>query len=115
MTVILNPNYNKALDQAISMYAFGHDNKYITLQLAEEGIDDAIIDGVIKEISRIRKAQKRKNGIKLLIYGGSFIIAAIGFSFISTKEGSPILYILWGLAISGVIVMVKGISAILGL
>ena len=104
----------KALDHAMSLYAAGHDNKYITLQLAEDGVEDHIIDEVIIEISGIRKSQRRKGGYKLVIYGASFIAAALVFTFISTKEGSPVVDNLLGRAQAGVLVMVEGISAVLG-
>jgi len=106
--------YNSLLDEAKTMYAMGHDNKYISLQFADKGVDDPTIDKLLLEITNLRKEAKKQSGTRLLIYGGSMIGVAIIFSFISYNSESPIRFVLWGLTISGVLTLIKGLTNLLG-
>lgn len=107
--MINSGNHESLKNEAMTMLASGYDNKYIELQFAEKGIDDATIDLIISDISKVRKASKRKRGITWVIYGTSAIVAAVVFSFISFNSGSPINFVLWGLGISGMLTAAKGI------
>jgi hypothetical protein len=108
-------NYDSLLNDAKTMYALGHDNKYIEFQFADQGVDDTTIDNLIKEINRLRKHNRRSRGRTLVIYGISLIAVAILFTLISYNSESPARFVLWGLAIGGVMTLVKGLADILGL
>lgn len=107
--------YEDCYEEAKTMFANGHDNKYIGFQLADKGVSDEMIDEVILAIKKLRKDVKKSIGMKQVIYGLSFIVAAVLFTFISTDENSPILYVLWGLAVTGVLTLMRGIANILNL
>ena len=109
MSVSKDPKYDTLFNEAISLFAAGNDNKYIELQFADKGVDDKLIDLIIKDINILRKTKKRNSGMKLLIYGGSAIAIALIFSFISFNASSPIHYVLWGLGLGGVMTAAKGI------
>jgi hypothetical protein len=102
------------LDEAKTMYALGHDNKYIEFQFAEKGINDELIDKIIGEINSLRKSSKRNLGFKMLIYGASFIVVGFIFTLLSYHSESPMRFILWGLVVSGVLTMAKGMINIIG-
>ncbi len=108
-------NFEDCYQEATTMFANGYDSKYIGFQLAEKGVPDEMIDDVLIAIKKLRKGVKRSVGMKQVIYGSSFILVAIGFTFLSTNENSPITYILWGLAVTGVLTLIKGIANIIGL
>lgn len=110
-----NNKYSELLNEAKTMFALGYDNRYIELQFAEKKIDDNIIDQIIVEIKSLRKAQKKSRGLKLIIYGASFIAVAFIMTLISYNEHSSSRFVLWGLAISGVTTLMKGVADILGL
>ena len=114
MTIDHN-KYNELLNDAKKMYALGHDNRYIELQFAEIKIDDNTIEKIIAEIKSLIKANKKSTGLKYVIYGASFLAVAFIFTLMSYNEGSPIRFVMWGLAISGVTTLVKGIADIIGL
>ena|ERR1051325_752136 len=103
--------YEDLLKEAITMYASGNDNTYIELQFAERGIDDKTINAVISEIKKIRKAEKRKRGIKLTVIGISLLATALIVSIIlSYNTNSPYRYVvMWGLGLSGMMTTAKGI------
>ena len=107
--------YDELLNEAKTMFALGHDNKYIEFQFAEKKIDDATIDKIILEIKSLRKSNKKTKGTKLIIYGLSFLGAAFLFTLISYNENSPTRFVLWGLAISGVTTLIKGVADRIGL
>lgn len=108
-------NFDDCLEEAKVMYANGHDNKYIGFQLADKGVPDEVIDEVVEAIKKLRKDVKKSVGMKQVIYGFSFIGVAILFTFISTDENSPIVYVLWGLSITGVLTLMRGVANILNL
>lgn len=108
-------NFDECLQEAKEMFAYGHDSKYIGFQLAEKGVPDEMIDEIIAEVKKLRKGVKKSIGMKQVIYGLSFIGAAILFTFISTDENSPVVYVLWGLAVVGVLTTMKGVANILDL
>jgi hypothetical protein len=47
--------YKAAYDKAMRYFAEDRDEKYIVLQLAEQGVDEEIIDEVVKEIRKMNK------------------------------------------------------------
>ncbi|MFL5763936.1 MAG: hypothetical protein ACJ77K_08355 [Bacteroidia bacterium] len=102
-------------EDARLMYLSGKDDRYITFQFAEAGISDDVIDEVLLQLKKLKRGMRRHAGMKQLIYGASFMAVAILFSFISTKEGSPLVYVLWGLAVSGVMMFIRGFALIVGL
>ncbi len=108
-------NYESLLNEAKTMYALGHDNKYIEFQFADKGVEYQIIDAIISDIKVLRKSVKRRQGFKLLVYGASFIVVAFVFTLISYNSESPVRFVLWGLAVGGVVAMIKGIADIIGL
>lgn len=117
-----NQNYESLLNESINMYASGYDNTYIEFQFAGKGIDDSMIDKIIADINMRRRLIKKDQGLKLIIWGASFIAAALLMTFfISHFQFSKTFaiygsYILGGgLAISGVSLMIKGLSDISGL
>jgi hypothetical protein len=113
--MITEKEYESLLNEAKTMFASGHDNTYIDLQFAERGIDDDTIQKIIKEINSLKKHHKKRNGQKLIIYGLSFLAVAFIFTLLSYNPESPTKYVLWGLAISGVGTLIKGIADIIGL
>lgn len=108
-------NFEENLQEAKEMFAYGHDSKYIEFQLAEKGVPDEMIDEIITAIKKLRKEVKKSIGMKQVVYGLSFIAAAFLFTFISTDENSPVVYVLWGLAIVGVLTTLKGVANVLDL
>jgi hypothetical protein len=106
-------NYQSLLDEARTMYASGNDNKYIILQFAEQGIADEIIDKLILDINTLRKEEKKNAAKKQLVYGLSLIALAILVSIFTYNSESPYRFFLWGAAVSGVVILVKGISGLL--
>ncbi|MCW3085697.1 MAG: hypothetical protein JWP12_3063 [Bacteroidetes bacterium] len=106
-------DYESLLSEAKTMYAMGHDNTYIELQLADKGIDDTTIDKISVEIKHLRKSGQRNNGMKQIIYGLSFIAVGFVFTLLSFLKDSPVHYVLWGLAVSGLLFFVKGLSKFL--
>jgi hypothetical protein len=113
--MLSDKKYDNLLNEAKTLYALGHDNKYIEFQFAEQGIDDTTIDSIIKDINDLRKSNKKTRGIKLIIYGLSFISVALIITSITFKSEPPVSFIMWGMAISGVLTLVKGIADIIGL
>ncbi len=107
------PDFESLLNEAKTMYALGRDNTYIELQLAEKGIDDTTIDKIIVEIKRLRKSGQRNSGLKEIIYGLSFIAVGFVFTLLSFLKDSPVQYVLWGLAVSGLLLFTKGLSKFL--
>lgn len=110
-----NNNYSDLLNEAIRMYASGHDNKYIEMQFSEKGVDDKTIDEIITEIKKSRKSEKRSRGIKFVIYGVSILVVALIVSIIlSYYKDSPFRYVaMWGLGLAGIMTIAKGITDIL--
>jgi hypothetical protein len=107
--------YDSLLNEAKTMYALGHDNKYIEFQFADKGVDDNTIDNIIKDINSVRRHNKKSRGRKLVIYGLSFLGVAFLFTLISYNAESPTRFVLWGLAISGVTTLIKGLADMMGL
>ena len=107
--------YDSLLNEAKTMYALGHDNKYIEFQFADKGVSDDIIDNIIRDINSLRKYNKKSRGRKLIIYGLSFLAVAFLFTLISYNSESPTRFVLWGLAISGVTTLIKGLADIMDL
>ncbi len=108
-------SYDNLLNEAKIMYVSGHDNKYIEFQFADQGIDDSTIDKIVNDINILRKANKKSRGLKLIIYGASFIAVAFIITIFSFNSKSPIGFVMWGLAVSGVLTIVKGSADFLGL
>jgi hypothetical protein len=108
-------NYETLLDEARKLFAQGRDNRYIELQFAERGVADAVIDRIIQEMNTLRRSDKRQAGFKKMIYGASFLAAGILFSLISMHSESPVRFVLWGLAMGGALVMIKGLAEVMGL
>ena len=107
--------FEDCYEEAKVMFSQGHDSKYIEFQMAEKGVPDEMIDEVIIAIKQLRKDVKKSLGVKQAIYGASFIAASFLFSFISFNSNSPIAYVLWGLAIAGVLTFVRGMANIMEL
>ncbi len=108
-------NFEDCYEEAKVMFASGHDSKYIEFQLAEKGVFDEMIDEVIAEIKKLRKEVKKNVGMKQLIIGLSIIVVAIVITYVSTNSNSLVGYVLWGLAITGLLTMLKGVANIMNL
>lgn len=113
--MITQENYESLLKEAKTMYALGHDNKYIQFQFADKGVDNITIDNIVKDISSLRKQNKKHRGLKLVMYGISFLAVAFLFTLLSYDSESPTRFVLWGLAISGVTTLLKGFADIMDL
>jgi len=107
--------YDDLLNEAKTLYASGHDDKYIEFQLAEKGVDDNTIDNIIKDLAILRRSEGKRRGWKLVIYGLSFLAIAFLFTLLSYESESPVRFVLWGLAISGVMTLIKGLASLIGL
>jgi len=116
-----NQDYDSLLNEAKGMYVSGHDNKYIEFQFAERNIDDRTIDEIIVDINKLRKAIREDQGRKRILWGVSFIGAALIITFVSSHAkftGSYVMYMTFfmsGLAIGGVAIVIKGVADILGI
>ncbi|HXC03549.1 MAG TPA: hypothetical protein VNZ86_02285 [Bacteroidia bacterium] len=108
-------SFESLLSEARRMYAHGHDNRYIELQFADRGVDDAVIDKVIAEVTRLRKEVRRYIGVKYIFYGASLLATGIIASVLSFHSESPVRFVLWGMAVSGVLVLIKGLADLIGL
>jgi len=105
--------FEEALNKAKGLYVMGHTNKYIELHLADKKYPDSVIDGVILQISQLRKAERRQNGIQKLFFGCTIIAAACLTTYFSFHSDSPVGILMAGTGILGVFVAVKGILQIL--
>lgn len=104
-----NETPERLYDRAVNLWAEGHDNDYIRLQFLENGVEKATVDAVLKKLDGVRKADKRTKALKLIIGGVATIAVAFLFTFISFSDGSPVLYVLYGMMTLGVMVAAKGI------
>lgn len=104
-----NESPERLYDRAVNMWSDGHDNDYIRLQFLENGVDKSIVDQVLKKLDGIRKADKRAKALKLIIGGAATIAIAFLFTLISFSDGSPVLYVLYGMMTLGVMVAAKGV------
>ncbi|HEY0029738.1 MAG TPA: hypothetical protein VGC65_03180 [Bacteroidia bacterium] len=111
----MKDKFDDCFEEAKVMLASGQDNKYIEFQLAEKGVPDEMINEVILEIKKLRKGVRKSVGSKQVIYGLSFLGVAFLFTLISTDSASPVIYVLWGLAITGLLIFMKGIANIIDL
>ena len=102
-------NIEELYDDAIKMYASGHNNVYIELQFAEQGVDKATVKEVIDRIKKVRKNERRVKGYKIMIGGMATVAVGVIFTLISYKSESPIDYVLYGLIIMGIMSFVKGL------
>ncbi len=111
-----DPKLEALLQEAKTLAAYGHDNRYIELQMAEKGVQDETIDAVISELNKFRKSMKRSAGKRMLIYGFSLSAAAIVMGWFGSGEHGNyvITYVPYGLAVSGVLVCAKGVMGVLG-
>ncbi|CAN5396321.1 hypothetical protein BH10BAC1_BH10BAC1_17520 [soil metagenome] len=107
--------FENCYEEATVMYTHGYDNKYIEFQLSDKGVSDEMIDEVIVAIKNLRKSVKKRIGVKQVAFGLSFIAVALLFTFISFGKDSPVVYVLWGLAVTGVLATMKGVANILNL
>ena len=113
--MITNKDISTLFEEAKTLYAMGHDNKYIELQLADKGVDDTTIDEIIKEIKSLRKSNKKNHGIRLVIYSASIMAVGFLFTLLSYHSDSPVRFVLWGLVVSGVLTLIKGLGEMMGL
>ncbi len=97
------------LDDAVKMIADGYDNVYIELQFAEQGIDKATVQEVLKQVKSLRKTDRRRQGVKLMIGGLATVAVGVMFTLISHNSDSPVGYVLYGLIIAGFMSFVKGL------
>ncbi len=108
-------NFEELKEQAIKYWRSGFDEVYIVNQFAEKGVDNNTIDRVIYDVKKVKKAEMRGSGVKLFIYGLSFIIVGLGLTWWSTNWDFEYIFILWGLPVFGVMTAIKGLGRILGL
>ena len=50
----MGSQFDDLYEQAKGMAAQGHDDRYITFQFAEAGVEDALIDSVIENLQFLR-------------------------------------------------------------
>lgn len=114
-------DYDSLLNEARSMYVYGHDNKYIEFQFAERGIDDRTIDKIVADINNLRKQIRKGRGIKRILWSTSFICAALIITYVSSYLQFPETYVMYmtffmsGLAIVGIAILIKGVADILSI
>ena len=102
-------SHDDLLQEAQKLWHSGYDNEYIHGQLSEQKADEDSIQKVLKEINTIRKSEKRRKGVKLIIGGLATIAVSFSFTLISFQEGSPVSYVLYGLITAGVMTFAKGV------
>lgn len=88
---------------------------YVANQLAENGVSGEKLDKIILELRKIKKAESRNSGKKLLLFGLSFIVVGMGLTWWSASWDFEYSYILWGLPVFGVVYSAKGLIRILGI
>jgi hypothetical protein len=101
-------SHDDLLQDAQKLWHEGYDNEYIHGQLSEQGANEDSIQNVLKKVNVIRKSEKRRRGVKLMIGGLATIAVAFLFTLISFQDGSPIAYVLYGLMTAGVMTFAKG-------
>ncbi len=106
--------YEGFLNQAKGMYAAGHNDRYIILQLADKKVPDESIDQIMANVKSIRKYTLRQQGIREVLFGLSFMVAGILIAYWVIDVGFLVRYIALGLPIGGVALSVKGLFNILG-
>lgn len=102
------------LEAARRMYEPGIDLDTVRFHLYEKEFSKEQVDPVIEVLRRWNKEEKRKKGLKKIIYGASFLAAGLLASLLSFREGSPVIYVLFGLMTAGVMIAVKGLFEVLG-
>lgn len=102
-------SHDDLLQEAQKLWHAGYDNEYIHGQLSEQGANDDSVKQVLKEINSIRRSEKRRGGGKLIIGGLATIAVGFAFTLISFQEGSPVVYVLYGLITVGVMSFAKGV------
>ncbi|MCE3228795.1 MAG: hypothetical protein K0S32_3346 [Bacteroidetes bacterium] len=105
----MSTNFDELYDDAVRLYASGYDNDYIRSDFAEKNIDHETTEAVIKKIKTLRKAGKRRVGVKLMIGGLAAVLAGVAFTYFSFNSGSPVVYVLYGLIIAGFMTFAKGL------
>lgn len=105
--------YTELLEDAKRYYVSGYDDTYIANQFAEQGVSDEQIEAVLSEVRTIRKSNRRRTGMRLLVSGVS--IAAVGITgtlltYFSADWHGPVSYVLMGTIIAGVATAVSGLT-----
>jgi len=106
-------SHDELLQEAQKLWHSGHDNEYIHGQLSELNADDDEVKRVLGEINSIRKSEQRRKGTKLVIGGLATVVIAVFFTWFSFSSDSPVVYVLYGMIVTGIMTFAKGVVDII--
>lgn len=105
--------FEEAWNTAKGLYVTGHNDKYIELHLADKKYPDSVIDGVVLQVSHLRKVAKKQIGIQKILFGSVLILVACLVTYFSFHSNSPLGILMAGTGVLGIFVVAKGIMEIL--
>ena len=104
--------YQDFLNEGKKAYVVNTDERYITLQLAEQGADDETIDKVLSELKKLKRYNRRQRGIKTLVAGLAVVVVGMFITFrtyLSEDQAMEVGFVTLGLLVAGVSLAAKGL------
>jgi len=111
--LLSNREYEGFINQAKMLYANDYDDRYISLQLADNGVPDKDIDLIMKEIKALRKHNLRQQGAREVVLGILFIAAGMFIAQWLIHSGFIVKFVAIGMPMGGLLLLVKGLFNIL--
>jgi hypothetical protein len=90
------------------------EHHHIEANLKEAGAADEIIVIIIREIKTLHYLKRKKRGFKLVLAGSLLLVFGFIITLILFHSGNSINYAMYGLTIAGIILLLWGMTDIMG-
>jgi uncharacterized integral membrane protein len=106
--------YIKYYHLAKAMHERNDDYETITKKLMDHGLDQSMVDGIVKQVKEEYNKKKHQRGLVVLLVGLVVLLVSFVLTCINFHSNESITYVMFGISSVGLIIMFFGLYDLFG-